>query len=182
MSAPRSKSSRDRLPRRNSQIRAPKVRVVGPDGSQVGIQDLESALWLASELGLDLVEVSPQADPPVVKIMDWGKYRYEQQKQERAQRKAQAAANAETKEVRISLRIADHDRDVMRRRATKFLTSGDKVRVTLRLRGRELSKPQAATAAIESFVDLLRSDVENLVVEESPRVMGRSASALLATS
>lgn len=182
VSGNQSRSARDRLPRRNEQIRAEKVRVVAPDGSQIGVKTLEDALWLAEQLGLDLVEVAPNADPPVAKIMDWGKFRYEQQKQERAARRAQAAATADVKEVRLSLRIADHDLDVMRRRAVKFLTSGDKVRVTLRLKGREVSRPQNATAALERFIDLVRSEVEGLVVEEQPRLQGQSCAALLSAA
>src|SRR5690606_35286396 len=114
----------------NGYIRAPEVRVVAPDGEQIGVRKLAEALWLAEQLGLDLVEVAPNANPPVCRLMDYGKYKYEQSVRDREARKKQS--RTQVKELRMKVRIGQHDFDINRRRAEEFLGDGDKVKVTIR--------------------------------------------------
>ena len=123
----------------NGAIRAKEVRVVAPDGSQIGVKKLNEALWLAEQLDLDLVEVAPNAKPPVCRLMDYGKYKYEQSVKQREARKKQTRTTI--KELRMKVRIGDHDFDITKRKAKDFLAEGDKVKVTIRFRGREQERP-----------------------------------------
>src|SRR5437762_4843803 len=123
----------------NREITAQTVRLVDSDGSQLGIVTLREARERAEEADLDLAEIAPNAQPPVVKILDWGKYRYEQTKQLQKSKKNQK--QVEIKQIRIGLKIGAHDLEVKRRAARKFISSGHKVRISLRFRGREIAHP-----------------------------------------
>ncbi|MDH3190463.1 MAG: translation initiation factor IF-3 [Acidimicrobiia bacterium] len=159
----------------NGSIRAKEVRVVAPDGSQIGVKKINEALWLAEQLDLDLVEVAPNAKPPVCRLMDYGKYKYEQSIKQREARKNQTRTSV--KELRMKVRIGDHDFDITRRKTQDFLESGDKVKLTIRFRGREQERP----AFGRDLLDRLASEVEDYgVVEQSPKIEGRSMSMVLA--
>ena len=151
------------------------MRVVAPDGSQVGVKKLEEALWLADQLGLDLVEVAPEARPPVCRMMDYGKYKYEQSVKQREARKKQT--RTVIKEVRLRPRIGDHDFDIVRRRAEQFLSEGDKVKVTVRFRGRENERPELGHRLVERLME----DLEELaIVEQTARKDGRTMTMVMA--
>jgi translation initiation factor IF-3 len=162
-------------PRVNNAIRAREVRVVAPDGSQVGVKKLEEALWLADQLGLDLVEVAPDARPPVCRMMDYGKYKYEQSVKQREARKKQT--RTVIKEVRLRPRIGEHDFQIVRRRAEQFLCEGDKVKVTVRFRGRENERPELG----QRLAQRLFEELEDLaIVEQSARKDGRTMTMVMA--
>jgi translation initiation factor IF-3 len=135
----------------NDQIRISPIRLIDDDGEQVGIVALDEARQRAERKGLDLVEVAAQARPPVVKLMDWGKHRYEQQKKAREARKNQT--HQEVKEVQLRPRTDDHDFDVKLKRARRFLEHGNVVRVVLRYRGRELRRPEVGVATLDRMID-----------------------------
>ena len=159
----------------NANIRAKEVRVVAPDGSQVGVKKTEEAIWLAEQLGLDLVEVAPGANPPVCKILDYGKFKYEQSVRDREARKKQT--RTVIKEVRMKPRIGDHDYQILLRKALQFLGQGDKVKVTVRFRGRENERPELGY----NLVNRLAEDVgEYALVEQRPQKDGRMMTAVLA--
>lgn len=151
------------------------MRLVGLDGDQLGIVSLDEALQQASDLGYDLAEIAPNAQPPVAKILDWGKYRYEQTKQLQKSRRNQR--QVEVKQVRLGLKIGDHDFDVKLRHARKFLAEGDKVRVSLLFRGREITHPDLGHAVLARFMDRL-SDIA--VQEQAPQLTGRDLSMIVA--
>lgn len=130
----------------NEQIRCREIRVIDEQGSQIGVMNPRDAMKLADEKGLDLVEVSPGAKPPVCRIMDYGKYRYEQNKKERETRKNQKVISI--KEVKLRPNIEDHDFNTKVRNAAKFLVAGDKVKVTIMFRGREVTRPEAGQGAV----------------------------------
>lgn len=152
------------------------MRLVGADGSQLGVVSLSEALDAAAEAGLDLAEIAPNAEPPVAKILDWGKYRYEQGKQLAKSRKNQK--QVEIKEVRIGLKIGQHDLDVKLNRARKFLAQGDKVKISLRFRGREISRPQLGRDIIDRVMETM-SDVA--VQEQAPIMTGRDLNMIIGT-
>lgn len=153
----------------NEEIRVKEVRVVSSDGEQLGIMPIREALLLAQERNLDLVEVAPNAQPPVCRLMDYGKFRYEQSKREREARKKQKAVTV--KELRISPKIDDHDLEVKARSAEKFLKDGDKVKVTVRFRGREIVHKDLARARLEELANRLAALG---AIERPPRMEGRS--------
>ncbi len=167
-------STRDRT-RINEAIRAREVRVIDADGTQLGVMPLRQALALAEERGLDLVEVAPDARPPVCRLMDYGKYLYERQKREREARKAQR--QIEVKEVRLRPKTGEHDVQVVLRKARSFLEDGDKVKVRIRFRGREIQN-------IEVALDIMKRVARELadvgVVETKPSMEGRSMIMILA--
>jgi len=162
-------------PRYNNFIQADKVRVIDENGENIGVMYTREAIEQAAGVGLDLVEVSPNADPPVCKFLDVGKYRYEAQKKANAARKSQKTQ--EIKEIKMRPNIDDHDYDTKMRNVRRFIEDGDKVKVTLRFRGRELSHQQLG-------MDLLRrvqTDVEELAkIEAYPRMEGRQMLMVLA--
>ena len=159
---------RDTGPRVNGRIRAPEIRLIGPDGQNVGVVKPERALELAEQVGLDLVEISPNAKPPVCKIMDFGKYKYEQQKRESEAKKKQKTI--EVKEVKFRPNTDDHDYDVKMKNVAKFLEKGDKVKVTLRFRGREMAHQNLGRELLERVAE----DVKELgKVENMPKMEGR---------
>lgn len=159
----------------NREIRAPKLRVVDKDGSQLGILMLAEALAKAELAGLDLVEIAPNADPPVCKIIDYGKYRYQLTKKEKEQKKAQHQVRV--KEIKIKPNTDDHDLMVKLKHAREFVAKGDKVRIICTFRGREMMHPEFGEKAVRRLIEGL-ADVAS---PESPqRMMGRNLSVTLA--
>ncbi len=156
-------------PRTNERIRVPEVRLVGPAGEQVGVVRVEDALRLAREAELDLVEVAPEARPPVVKIMDFGKFKYEQAQKVKEARRNQA--NTVLKEVRFRLKIDEHDYETKRKRAEGFLQAGDKVKAMILFRGREQSRPDQGVRLLQRFAEDI---AEFGSVESSPMIDGRN--------
>ncbi len=162
-------------PRVNERIRAKEVRLVDPSGGQVGIKGIEEARWLADQLGLDLVEVAPDARPPVVRLMDYGKFKYEASVKAREARKNQT--RTVIKEVQFRPKIASSDFDVKRKRVEKFLRHGDKVKVVMRFRGREVTHPELG----RDILQRLERAVEDYgTVETTPRLDGRQMTMVLA--
>jgi len=160
--------TRDTGPRINDRIRGTDVRLIGAEGENVGVVSPERALSMAEEAGLDLVEISPNASPPVCKIMDFGKFKYETQKKEAEARKNQKII--EIKEVKFRPNTDHHDYDVKMRNVVKFLENGDKVKVTLRFRGREMAHQDLGRQLLERVAD---DTVEIGKVESFPRLEGR---------
>jgi translation initiation factor IF-3 len=170
----RSAAIRDRL-RINNRIRAREVRLIDEEGAQVGVVSIREALSLAEERGLDLVEVAPNALPPVCRIMDYGKFRYEQTKKEREARKNQK--QIDIKQIRLEPKTDDHDLDVKARQARKFLLGGDKVKFNLRFRGREIFHQDIGMSMLERISEELR---DIAVIEQRPLMEGRVLSLMLA--
>ena len=159
----------------NEQIRDKEVRLIGADGEQLGIMSAREAYKLAQEAELDLVKIAPGAKPPVCKIIDYGKYRYELARKEKEARKKQKTV--ELKEVRLSPNIDTNDLNTKMNNARKFLEKGDKVKVTLRFRGREMAHVQASKHILDDFAEAL-ADIA--VVEKAPKLEGRSMGMVLA--
>jgi translation initiation factor IF-3 len=159
----------------NEGIRASEVRLIDENGEMRGIFSLDEALRLAEQADLDLVNISPNAVPPVCKILDYGKYRYEQQKKEKTAKKNQHVT--EIKEIRLSASIEDHDVEVKAKNAIKFLQDGDKVKVSLRFRGRERDYTQLGYDAMNKFAEMV-SDYG--VIEKAPKMEGRRMNMFLA--
>lgn len=151
------------------------VRVISPEGEQLGIMPIREALLLAQERNLDLVEVAPNAQPPVCRIMDYGKFRYEQSKRERDVRKKQKAITV--KELRMTPKIDTHDFQIKLRNAERFLRDGDKVKITVRFRGREIVH---ADLARDKLADLANQLQGVSLVERPPRLEGRQMIMILA--
>lgn len=151
------------------------MRLIDDEGSQVGIISLREALQIAEERELDLVEVAPNATPPVCRLLDYGKFRYEQSKKEREARKNQK--QSDLKEVRLRPKTDDHDLEVKANRARRFLLAGDKVKFTVRFRGREMAHPDIGREMLDQIAESLR-DVA--IVEQRPSMEGRALSLLLA--
>lgn len=162
-------------PRVNDRIRISPVRLIDQDGEQVGVVSLDTAKEKAAEAELDLVEVAANARPPVVKIMDWGKERYERQKRQREARKNQTTV--ELKEVQLRPRTDDHDFEVKLKRARRFLEDGNMVRVVLRFRGRELRRPEVGIETLDRMLEAT-SDISK-VEQRSNNIEGRRLIALL---
>ncbi|NLI05318.1 MAG: translation initiation factor IF-3 [Actinomycetaceae bacterium] len=162
-------------PRVNDRINVSEVRLVGPGGEQVGVVRVEDALRLAREANLDLVEVAPNAKPPVAKLMDYGKFKYEAAQKAREARRNQA--NTQLKEIRMGLKIDQHDYETKLRRIIKFLNDGDKVKVQLRFRGREQSRPEMGVRLMERVAE---DTADDGTVESAPRVDGRTMVMVLA--
>ena len=159
----------------NEQIRDREVRVIGEDGEQLGIMSSKEAMRLAEEAGVDLVKIAPTAKPPVCKIVDYGKFKYEQTRKEKEARKKQKVIDV--KEIRLSPNIDTNDLNTKINAARKFLSKGDKVKVTLRFRGREMAHMQNSKHILVGFGESL-SDIA--VVEKEPKVEGRSMTMFLA--
>ncbi|UWP90647.1 translation initiation factor IF-3 [Aliiroseovarius crassostreae] len=159
---------RDTGPRINERIRAPEIRLIGADGENVGVVPPSRGMELAEQAGLDLVEISPNAVPPVCKIMDFGKFKYETQKREAEARKKQKTI--EVKEVKFRPNTDTHDYDVKMRNVVKFLEKGDKVKVTLRFRGREMAHQNLGRELLERVAE----DIKEIgKVENMPKMEGR---------
>jgi len=151
------------------------VRLIAPDGGQIGEKDIDEARWLASQLGLDLVEVAPDARPPVVRMMDYGKYKYDQSVKAREARKNQT--RTVIKEVQFRPKIGSSDFDVKKKRVIKFLRQGDKVKCTMRFRGREVAHPELGRKILQRLHDDVEAYAE---VETMPRLEGRNMTMVLA--
>ncbi len=163
-------------PRINEEIRAREIRVVGEDNEQLGIMSVRDALALAEEKDLDLVEVAPNGKPPVCRIMNYGKYRYEQQKREKEAKKKQKVITL--KEVKLRPHIEDHDFYVKMKNAQKFLGEGNKVKVTIMFRGRELSHPELGQNVLIRFA----KELEDLaIVEKAAKLEGKNMTMILAS-
>ena len=174
-SKPLSTNDRERRTRVNRQIRISPVRVIGPGGEQLGVLPVDEALSAAQERGLDLVEVAPMARPPVVKIMDYGKYKFEEAKAARAAKKKQHVI--QLKEVKLRPNIEDHDFDFKTRHAREFLGDGNKVKVTMMFRGRQLAHVEIGKAVLDRVATTL-GDVGK--VEAEARLEGRNMTMVLA--
>ncbi len=159
----------------NEQIRDREIRLIGEDGEQLGIMPAKEALRIAREAELDLVKIAPTAKPPVCKIIDYGKYRYEQARKEKEARKKQKTIDV--KEVRLSPNIDSNDLNTKVNAARKFIEKGDRVKVTLRFRGREMAHMQSSKQILDVFAEKL-SDIA--VVEKAPKLEGRSMTMFLA--
>jgi translation initiation factor IF-3 len=159
----------------NEDIRVPEVRLIDQTGQNVGVVSTADALVRANEAGLDLVEISPDANPPVAKILDFGKYKYQEQKKAAEARKKQKVV--EIKEIKMRPSIDDHDYDVKMRSIRRFFDEGDKVKVTLRFRGRELSHQEIGWQVLQR----VKADTEEIAkVESEPRMEGRQMVMVLA--
>jgi translation initiation factor IF-3 len=154
--------------RRNEDITSPEIRVIGKDGEQVGVLKLADALTLATEDGLDLVEIAPNSEPPVCRIMDFGKYRFEQAKKAQAAKKKQRVIHV--KEVKFRPGTEEADYQVKMRNVRRFIEEGDKVKITLRFRGREMAHQDLGALMLERIRDSL---AEEVVVEQWPKMEGR---------
>ncbi|HCD64103.1 MAG: translation initiation factor IF-3 [Candidatus Puniceispirillaceae bacterium] len=162
-------------PRINTEIRSSTVRCIDPDGEQMGILTIDDALRKADEFGLDLVELQPNAEPPVVKILDYGKYKYQAQKRASEARKKQKVI--EVKEIKLRPNIDSHDYDVKMRSVRKFLEAGDKVKITLRFRGREMAHVELGSQLLQR----VREDIEEEAkIESLPKMEGRQMIMVLA--
>jgi len=161
-------------PRINDEIGVIRVRLVDERGQMVGIVGRNEALTLAANVGLDLVEIAPNADPPVCKILDFGKYKYEEQKKKNEARKKQKII--EVKEIKLRPSIDDHDYEVKRRSMMKFIEEGDKVKVTMRFRGRELAHQELGMDVLIR----VRDDLDEIAkVEQMPRMEGRQMTMVM---
>jgi len=162
-------------PRVNQEIRVKEVRLIDENGENKGIVPIKEALLLADEAGLDLIEISPQAVPPVCKIMDYGKYKYEQQKKKNEARKNQKIVNI--KELKLRPMIDVHDYEVKVKQAKKFLSQGDKVKFTIRFKGREMSANDMGRKVLDNLVEDLDSICK---VESEPKLEGRQMMMVVA--
>ena len=162
-------------PRVNQDIKVKEVRLIDENGENQGIVAIKQALFLADEAGLDLIEISPQAVPPVCKIMDYGKYKYEQQKKKNEAKKNQKVVNI--KELKLRPMIDVHDYEVKVKQAKKFLSQGDKVKFTIRFKGREMSANNMGQQVLDNLVEDLQSVCK---VESEPKVEGRQMMMIVA--
>lgn len=157
--------------RTNEAIRSPKLRVIGADGEQLGIMSRVEALKVAEEAGVDLVEISPNADPPVAKIIDWGKYQYQQMKQQKKNR--QNNRGNELKQMRFGLKIGANDLEIKLRKIREFLAEGHKVKILIFYRGREMAHKELGY----DLIDRVIASLEDIaVVEQKPQMAGRNLS------
>jgi translation initiation factor IF-3 len=156
-------------------IHRPEVRVINPEGKQLGIYPIHQALSIAQELGLDLVEINPKSNPPVCRIMDFGKFKYEQKKQANLAKKKQKVI--EVKEVKMRPKTDDHDFNFKLKHIQRFLGEGNKAKVTIRFRGREIAHPETAARVLDRVIQ----EVGELAVVEQPyRMEGRTMTMILA--
>lgn len=159
----------------NEQVRDRELRLIGPDGAQMGVMDARKAQMLANERGMDLVKIAPQAKPPVCKIMDYGKYKFELSKREKEGRKNQKVVNI--KEVQLSPSIDTNDFNTKCNNAIKFLKKGDKVKVMVRFRGREVSHSELGAVLLNRFAEQAK---DYCTVERQPKLEGRNMTMFLA--
>jgi len=158
----------------NERIRVKRVRLIAPDGGQIGEKDIDEARWLAAQLGLDLVEVAPDARPPVVRMMDYGKYKYDQSVKAREARKNQT--RTVIKEVQFRPKIGTSDFEVKKERVVKFLRHGDKVKCTMRFRGREVAHPELGRDILQRLYEEVERYAE---IETMPKLDGRNMTMVL---
>ena len=155
-------------------IHRPEVRVINPEGKQLGIYPIHQAITIASELGLDLVEINPKANPPVCRIMDFGKFKYEQKKQANLAKKKQKLI--EVKEVKMRPKTDDHDFNFKLKHILRFLNEGNKAKVTIRFRGREIAHPETAAKVLDRVIEAVG---ELGVIEQPYRMEGRTMTMIL---
>ena len=160
----------------NDQINVPQVLVIGPNGEQVGIKSIEDAKTLASYAALDLVLISPNANPPVCKLMDYNKFRYEKQKKEKEALKRQKANMSELKEFRLSPVIDVGDFETKLKNATKYLQKGDRVKLTIRFKGRQMAHTELGKEVLERFADRVKDYAD---IDQKPKLDGRTMTMLL---
>ncbi|RKV95950.1 MAG: translation initiation factor IF-3 [Candidatus Saccharimonas sp.] len=160
--------------RTNGAIRARELRVIGSDGEQLGVMSLREALAAAEEAGLDLVEISPNANPPVAKIVNWGKYQYQKMKDQQRNRKLAKASDL--KQMRFGLKIGQGDLEVKLRKVRKFLEEGHKVRIQVMYKGREMAHKEIGYELVEKITTLL---AEVAIVEQKPQMAGRNLSVVI---
>ncbi|MDO4774141.1 MAG: translation initiation factor IF-3 [Candidatus Saccharibacteria bacterium] len=158
----------------NGAIRARELRVIGSDGEQLGVMSLRDARQAAEEAGLDLVEISPDANPPVAKIIDWGKYQYQKMKDQ--QRNKRAAKASDLKQMRFGLKIGAGDLDVKLRKIRSFLEGGHKVRIQVVYKGREMAHKEIGYELIDKITGLLE---EVAIIEQKPQMAGRNLSIII---
>jgi len=159
----------------NWDIKAPEVRVIDPDGKQVGVLPVKEAIRIAEERGLDLVEVAPNSQPPVCRVMNYGKYKYQQSKRTQEARKHQTVIHI--KEVKVRPRTEEHDFQFKLRHVKRFLDEGNKVKISILFRGREIAHPEYGKEMLNRFSEGVK-DV--MVIEQSPRLEGRNMVMILA--
>ena len=160
----------------NDQIKAREVLVIGPNGEQVGVKPIQDARTLASYASLDLVLISPNANPPVCKVMDYNKFRYEKQKKAKEALKKQKANMSELKEYRLSPVIDVGDFETKLRNATKYLEKGDRIKLTIRFKGRQMAHTELGKEVLERFADRVK---DNADLEQKPKLDGRTMTMLL---
>ena len=160
----------------NDQIRAKEVLVIGPNGEQVGVKSLQDAMTLASYASLDLVLISPNANPPVCKVMDYNKFRYEKQKKEKEALKRQKANMSELKEFRLSPVIDVGDFETKLRNATKYLEKGDRIKLSIRFKGRQMAHTELGKEVLERFADRVKEYAD---IDQKPKLDGRTMTMLL---
>jgi len=160
----------------NDQIKAREVLVIGPNGEQVGVKSLPDALTLASYASLDLVLISPNANPPVCKVMDYNKFRYEKQKKEKEALKKQKANMSELKEFRLSPVIDVGDFETKLRNATKYLEKGDRIKLSIRFKGRQMAHTELGREVLERFADRVKDYAD---IEQKPKLDGKTMTCLL---
>lgn len=160
--------------RRNKAIRAPQLRVIDEEGQQLGVLSKNEALKIAEDSGLDLVEISPNADPPVAKIVDWGKYNYQRTKQ--LQKNKKNAKTLEVKQMRFGLKISDHDLGVKLRKVSGFLDTGHKVKITVFYRGRELAHKDLGFKLADKVIERLGDDI---AVDQKPQLAGKQLNLIV---
>ncbi len=156
-------------------IRRAEVRVINPDGQQLGIYPIRQAITIAEEAGLDLVEINPRAEPPVCRIMDFGKFKYEQKKQANAAKKKQKVI--EVKEIKFRPKTDSHDFNFKMKHVKRFIEEGNKAKITIRFRGREMAHPEIAARLLDRVVEEVKDMV---VIEQTYRMEGRTMTMILA--
>jgi translation initiation factor IF-3 len=159
----------------NWDIKAPEVRVIDPDGKQVGVLPVKEAIRLSEERGLDLVEVAPNSQPPVCRIMNYGKYKYQQSKRSQEARKHQTVIHI--KEVKVRPRTEEHDFQFKLRHVKRFLDEGNTVKISILFRGREIAHPEFGKEMLNRFIEGVK---DMMVIEQSPRLEGRNMVMILA--
>ncbi len=174
---PRYKQEIKRKYKTNQFIRVPQIRLIDENGDNIGIIDTDKALTMAKEKGLDLVEVSPVAKPPVAKIVDYSKLRYQEEKERR--KESAKKKKIETKGIRLSLRISGHDLSVKINQAKKFLDQGDKVKTEITLKGRERQHKSLAAEVVKKFISELNKNIET-VIEQPINIQGGKVTVLIA--
>ncbi len=162
----------------NERIPFQTVRVIGPDGEQLGVMPRLKAIQVAQTYSLDLVCITKEANPPVCKILNYGKYKFDKQKKEKEMKKNQRAKEIEVKEVQLTPVIGQHDLETKAKLANKYLLSGDKIRVVLRFRGRQLSHTEVGDEVMNRFIEAC---AENCIVEKKPNLDGKLLTAVLAS-
>lgn len=158
----------------NGQIQASEVRVISESGQQLGIMSRDEALRTAETADLDLVEISPHAEPPVVKVIDWGKYQYQKTKEQ--QRNKKSSKTSEVKQMRLGLKIGQNDLEIKLRKIREFLSRGDKVKVLVIFRGREMAHQEVGRELMDRILELLGDSV---IVEQKPQMAGRNLSIVI---